>query len=132
MEEELDLIKSLILNLPSHPLKKQEVENAIERDESATNKKDLILNQLNALKTNLGSFNEPQAVRSVLKQIKEDIYEFTGGHRMLREISQILTVLDSSNSLQDLIDDNEQSSKNLEQLLEEKITYWVNKLDVKD
>jgi DNA repair ATPase RecN len=132
IEDELDLIKSLIMNLTSLPLKKEEVKNAIERDESATNKKDLILNQLNALKTNLGSFNEPQAVKAVLKQIKEDIYEFTGGHRMLYEISQILTMLDSANSLQDVIDDKEQPSKSLEEHLGEKITFWANKLAVKD
>ena len=132
VEEELNLIKSLIMNLSSLPLRKQEVENTIERDESATNKKDLILNQLSALETNLDSFNDPQAVKTVLEQIKENIYEFTGGHRMLYEMSQILTMLDSANSLQDLMDDNEQPSKSLEQHLKEKINFWVKKLTVKD
>ena len=132
VEDELNLIKSLIMNLKSLPLKKQEVENAIERDESATSKKNLILNQLSALKTNLSSFNEPQAVKSILEQIKEDIYEFTGGHKMLYEISQILTQLDSANSLQDIIDNNEQSSKSLEVHLGEKIDFWVKKLDAKN
>ena len=129
VEDELNLIKSLIMNLKSLPLKKQEVENAIERDESATSKKNLILNQLSALKTNLSSFNEPQAVKAILEQIKEDIYEFTGGHKMLYEISQILTQLDSANSLQDIIDNNEQSSKSLEVHLGEKIDFWVKKLN---
>ncbi|NHJ19543.1 MAG: hypothetical protein EAX91_01275 [Candidatus Lokiarchaeota archaeon] len=132
VEDELNLIKSLIMNLKSLPLKKQEVENAIERDESATSKKNLILNQLSALKTNLSSFSEPQAVKAILEQIKEDIYEFTGGHKMLYEISQILTQLDSANSLQDIIDNNEQSSKSLEVHLGEKIDFWVKKLDVKN
>ena len=132
VEDELNLIKSLIMNLKSLPLKKQEVENAIERDESATSKKNLILNQLSALKTNLSSFNEPQAVKAILEQIKEDIYEFTGGHKMLYEISQILTQLDSANSLQDIIDNNEQSSKSLEVHLGEKIDFWVKKLDAKN
>ncbi|MFX0010363.1 MAG: hypothetical protein ACFE9R_08615 [Candidatus Hermodarchaeota archaeon] len=132
VEEELNLIKSLITNLTSSPLKKQGVENAIERDESATSKKNLILNQLNALKTNLSSFNEPQAVKAVLEQIKEDIYEFTGGHKICTEISQILNLLDSANSLQEIIDDNEQPSRSLEQHLEEKIGFWANKLDVKN
>lgn len=132
VEDELNLIKSLIMNLSSLPLRKQEVENTIERDESATNKKDLILNQLSALETNLDSFSDPQAVKTVLEQIKENIYEFTGGHRMLYEMSQILTMLDSANSLQDLMDDNEQHSKSLEQHLKEKINFWVKKLTVKD
>ena len=132
VEDELNLIKSLIMNLTSLPSKKQKVENVIERDESATGKKNLIMNQLNALKTNLSSFSEPQAVKAILEQIKEDIYEFTGGHKMLYEISQILTLLDSANSLQDIIDDNDQSSKSLEQHLGERISFWVKKLDVKN
>jgi uncharacterized coiled-coil DUF342 family protein len=132
VEDELNLIKSLISNLSSLPSKNLKVENTIERDESATNKKDLILNQLNALKTNLQNFNEPQDVKSILEHIKEDIYEFTGGHRMLYEISQILTMLDSVKSLKDVMGDDEQPQKTLENHLEEKITFWVNKLTVKD
>jgi hypothetical protein len=132
VEDELNLIKSLISNLSSLPSKSLKVENTIERDESATNKKELILNQLNALKTNLHNFNEPQDVKSILEQIKEEIYEFTGGHRMLYEISQILTMLDSVKSLKDVMGDNEQPQKTLENHLEEKITFWVNKLTVKN
>jgi len=95
LEDELNTIKSLIMNITSTPSKKPEVENTIERDESATDKKDLIINQLNDLKANLENTDDPQAVKAVLEQIKEDIFEFTGGHRMLYEISQIITILDS-------------------------------------
>ena len=51
---------------------------------------------------------------------------------MLYEISQIVGMLDSAKSLKDLIDDKEQPSKSLEKFLEEKITFWVNKLEVKN
>ena len=132
LEDELNLIKSLIMNITSTPSKKPEVENTIERDESATDKKDLIINQLNDLKANLENTDDPQAVKAVLEQIKEDIFEFTGGHRMLYEISQIITILDSANSLNDLLDDDKQSPKSLKKHLEEKITFWINKLMVKD
>ena len=71
-------------------------------------------------------------IQKIAKAFKENIYEFTGGHRMLYEMSQILTMLDSANSLQDLMDDNEQPSKSLEQHLKEKINFWVKKLTVKD
>ena len=68
----------------------------------------------------------------ILEQIKEDIFEFTGGHRMLHEISQILTILDSANSLNDLMDEEEQSSKSIKDHLEERIPFWINKLMVKN
>jgi uncharacterized coiled-coil DUF342 family protein len=132
LEDELNTIKSLILNITSTPSKKPEVENTIERDVSATDKKDLIVNQLNDLKANLEDADDPQVVKAVLEQIKEDIFEFTGGHRMLYEISQIITILDSANSLNDLMDDNKQSPKSLKKHLEEKITFWVNKLMIKN
>lgn len=132
LDDELSLIKSLIVNITSTPLRKQEVKDTIERDESATDKKDLILNQLNDLKADLENSDDPQAVKAILEQIKEDIYEFTGGHRMLYEISQILTILDSANSLNDLMDNDEPSPKSLKKHLEEKITFWINKLMVKD
>lgn len=132
LEDELNTIKSLIMNITSTPSKKPEVENMIERDESATDKKDLIINQLNDLKANLENTDDPQAVKAVLEQIKEDIFEFTGGHRMLYEISQIITILDSANSLNDLLNDDKQSPKSLKKHLEEKITFWINKLMVKN
>ena len=132
LEDELNTIKSLIMNITSTPSKKPEVENMIERDESATDKKDSIINQLNDLKANLENTDDPQAVKAVLEQIKEDIFEFTGGHRMLYEISQIITILDSANSLNDLLNDDNQSPKSLKKHLGEKITFWINKLMVKN
>jgi len=132
LEDELNLIKSLIMNITSPHSKKPEVENTIERDESATDKKDQIITQLNELKANLENNDDPQDVKPILEKIKEEIFEFTGGHRMLYEISQTITILDSANSLNDLIDDDEQTPKSLKKHLENKITFWINKLMVKD
>ena len=131
LEDEISLIKSLIVNITAPPSKKSEIENIINRDESATDKKDLIVNQLNDLRTKLENDDDPQAVRTILEQIKEDIYEFTGGHRMLYEISQILTRLDSAGSLDDLMDEKNSSSKSIRIQLIENITFWINKLMIK-
>ena len=128
LENELNLIQSLIKNMIITPSKKQE----IERDESATDKKNLILTQLNELKANLVDINDPQAVKPILEKIKEEIFEFTGGHRMLYEISQILKQLSSAKSLADLIEEDDQVPKSLEKYLGEKITFWINKLMVKN
>ena len=132
VEDELNLIKSLFINMTSPPLKKAEVENTIKRDESATDKKDLIINQLNDLKTKLENTDDPQAIKPILEKIKEEIFEFTGGHRMLYEISQMITQLSSAKSLADLIDENDPISRSLEKHLEERITFWINKLMVKN
>ncbi|NVM44912.1 MAG: hypothetical protein HWN79_08340 [Candidatus Lokiarchaeota archaeon] len=131
LEDEINLIKSLIINITAPPSKKSELKNTINRDESATDKKDLIVNQLNDLRTKLENDDDPQAVKTILEQIKEDIYEFTGGHRMLYEISQIITILDSAGSLDDLMDEQNSSSKSIKNRLIENITFWINKLMIK-
>ena len=132
LEDELNLIQSLIKNMAITPSIKQEIKNTIERDESATDKKDLILTQLNELKANLVDTEDSQAVKPILEKIKEEIFEFTGGHRMLYEISQMLTQLSSAKSLTDLIDEDDPVPKTLEKHLEERITFWINKLMVKN
>jgi Rad3-related DNA helicase len=132
LENELDLIKSLITNLTVSPSKKESVEEAIERNESATNKKESIITQLNALKADLEDNDDPQTVKSILEKIKEEIFEFTGGHRMLYEISQVLNRLDSAKSLSDLFNAENPSSESIKKYLEEKIKFWINKLMVKN
>ena len=133
LEDEISLIKSLILNITTLPSNKKELENTIVRNESATGKKDLIINQLNDLRTKLETDDDnPQTVKTILELIKEEIYEFTGGHRMLYEISQILTRLDSAGSLEDLMDGQDLSSRPIRNQLIENITFWINKLMIKD
>jgi len=132
LENNLDLIKSLITNITVSPSKKESVEDVIERNESVTDKKESIIIQLNDLKTDLEDIDDPQAVKSILEKIKEEIFEFTGGHRMLYEISQVLNRLNSAKSLSDLFDVEKPSSASLEIYLEEKIKFWINKLMVKN
>ena len=132
LENDLDLIKSLITNLTVSPSKKESVEDVIERNESATDKKESIITKLNDLKADLEDIDDPQTVKSILEKIKEDIFEFTGGHRMLYEISQTVNRLNSAKSLSDLFDEEKPSSESLEKYLEEKIEFWINKLMVKN
>ena len=132
LEDELDLIKSLLKNMGPISSKKKEVENSVERDKTATSKKELILNQLNGLKENLEDLNDPLVVKPILEQVKEDIFEFTGGHRILYEISQVINRLNSSSSLNDLMNEQDSTSKTIKDHLMEKITFWINKLMVKD
>ncbi len=132
LEDELDLIKSLLKNMGQISSKKKEVENSVDRDETATSKKDIILNQFNDLRENLEAFDDPVAIKPILEQVKEDIFKFTGGHRILYEISQVINRLKTASSLNDLIDEQETTSKTIKDHLLEKITFWNNKLMVKD
>ncbi len=132
LENDLDLIKSLITNITVSPSKKEAVKDVIKRNESATDKKKSIISQLNDLKADLENIDDPQTVKSILEKIKEEIFEFTGGHRILYEISQVLNRLDSAKSLSDLFDVENPSSESIEKYLEEKIEFWINKLMVKN
>lgn len=132
LEDDLDLIKSLITNMTASSSKNEGVEDIVKRNESATDKKESIINQLNDLETDLEDNDDPQAVKSILEKIKEEIFEFTGGHRMLYEISQVLNRLNSAKSLSDLFDAEKPSSESIEKYLEEKIKFWINKLMVKN
>jgi len=132
LENDLDLIKSMITNINISPSKKEGVEEFIERNKSATDKKESIITQLNALKADLEDIDDSQAVKSILEKIKEEIFEFTGGHRILYEISQVINRLNSAKSLSDLNDAENPSSENIEKYLGEKIEFWINKLMVKN
>jgi hypothetical protein len=84
------------------------------------------------LRENLEALDDPIAVKPILEQVKEDIFEFTGGHRILYEISQVIIRLNSASSLNDLMDQQDTTSKSIKDHLMDKITFWNNKLMVKD
>jgi hypothetical protein len=56
-----------------------------------------------------------------LKNIKDEIHDFTGGHRILYEIGQFIIKLNGMETISEDIKEN----------LKEKITFWINKLSVK-
>jgi len=132
LENELDLIKSLITNLRTISPQLESVTNEINRDEAATDKKETIIENLNNLKQDLTALNDPQDVKSILEKIKEDIFDFTGGHRICNEILKVINRLNTAKSLSVKLDQENPASKTIENHLNEKITFWINKLMVKD
>jgi len=121
LEAELDLIRTLIQRSDISFHSKEGNSGAIERDTSATDKKNSIKEQFNSLKMDLEEGIDPKIVITRLENIKEDIFVFTGGHRILYEIGQFNNKLNSVKSLSEEIRDD----------LKEKITFWINKLSVK-
>lgn len=132
IEDELNTIKSLILNRPTAPLKKIEVENTVERDQSVTDRKDFIINQFNDLEAKLENIDDPRTVKNILEQLRVDIFEFTGGHRMLNQFLPIIARLDSAISLDDLMNEQNTTSKTIKVEIMENIPNWINKLMIKD
>ena len=82
VENELDLIKSLISKFSSSPQEKTVTEE-VERNKSATDKKESIISQLNYLKEDVEVLDDPQVIKTTLEKIKEDIFEFTGGQNFV-------------------------------------------------
>jgi hypothetical protein len=121
LEAELELIRTLIQK-SDISLHAQNVENeTVKRDTTATDKKQAIIEQFNTLKDQLNAGISPINVAGTLENIKEDIFIFTGGHRILYEIGQYSKTL---NGLKIIPDD-------LKYDLQEKIVFWINKLSVK-
>lgn len=118
LETELDLIRSLIQRTDISFLSKEVEHEKVERDVSATDKKESIVEQLNSLKNELEDIDDPEVIIERLEKIKEDIYIFKGGHRILYEISQFGKIL-----MAEEITSNETKAS-----LKEKIVFWLNKL----
>ena len=131
IQEDLDLIKSLIVNLKSVSSKEQSIGEAIERDESATGKKDAIIKAFNDLKDDLDTIDDPLTIKNLLSQIKEEVFEFTGGHRILYDISQSINRLENATSLTEEYHKEKPNSPTIRNFLKERITFWINKLMVK-
>ena len=118
LEAELDLIRSLIQK-SSISVQPKEIENeVIERDIAATDKKESIISQLIEIKDEIDNINDPKIVIKTLKNIKEDIFVFTGGHRILYDISQIINNLKENDTI----------PEDLKETIKEKTVFWKNKL----
>ena len=121
LEAELDLIRTLIQKSDISLHAKNVESETIKRDTTATDKKKAIIEQFNMLKSQLNTGVDPINVAEILENIKEDIFVFTGGHRILYEIGQYSKSLNGLTIIPDDLKNN----------LLEKIIFWINKLSVK-
>jgi len=118
IESELDLIKSLMQQSSSSLSSSKPQGEPIKRDESITKSRMSIEEQLNLLKNEVESIDDIETIRKKLISMKETIFEITGGHRILYEISQAITILNNENTF----------SNDLKIQIKEKIGFWINKL----
>ena len=131
IQDTLDLLKSLIANLKVVTSKEETINQEIERDESVTDKKEAIIKEFTHLKNDLDTIEDPVTIRESLIKIKEDIFNLTGGHRILYEISQSINRLENAISLTEEYDQEKPNSPTIAIFLKEKITFWINKLMIK-
>ena len=117
LESEIDLLKSLIQR-SSISMPQNQLEREIDRDESITINKQEITNQFKDLVKTLNDTDEIQQIKNKLQKIKENIFEITGGHKILYEISQALNKMNNDKSI----------SESLRNDLKEKIEFWIAKL----
>lgn len=118
LEAELDLIRSLIQK-SSVSFEPKEMEgDTIERDTTATDKKNSIIDNLNDLKDEIDNLDNPKSLIEKLEKIKEDIFIFTGGHRILYDISQIINKANEQDTI----------PNQLKEKIKEKTNFWRNKL----
>lgn len=118
LEAELDLIRTLIQK-SSISVQPKEIESeVVERDIAATDKKESIVTQLINLKDEIDNIDDPKIVIETLENIKEDIFVFTGGHRILYDISQIINSLNEKETI----------PEDLKEKIKEKTVFWKNKL----
>ena len=73
---------------------------------------------LENFKTNIRTYNETSTLARDLEEAKKKIYEITGGHRILFEMGEIINQYRQKESL---------SEPDI-RVLEEKVTFWLNKL----
>ena len=118
LEAEINLIRTLIQKSSISGQPKDMENEVVERDIAATDKKESIINQLINLKDDVDNIDEPIKVIKTLENIKEDIFVFTGGHRILYDISQIINNLNEKETI----------PEDLKETIKEKTVFWKNKL----
>jgi hypothetical protein len=118
LESDIDLIKSLIQRTNTSLSQNDLNRERIERNESITLNKQQITNQFKDLMKVIDKTDEMDKIKTKLEKIKEQIFEITGGHKILYEISQALSKINNEESL----------NEHLKSFLKEKIEFWMVKL----
>ncbi len=118
LQSEIELLKSLAQrsNVSSAPMIFES--ESVGRDESISEQKDSFETAFLVLKDKLENTEDAKDIRDTLEIIKEDIFENTGGHRILYELAQMIKVLNAVETVTPAI----------KKELEEKIGFWINKL----
>ena len=118
LESEIDLLKALVQRSSGSGTSIIVESESVGRDESISEQKHSFATAFLVLKDKLDNSKDAKDIRDTLDIIKEDIFENTGGHRILYELSQMIKVLNAVETI----------TPEIKKDLEEKISFWINKL----
>ncbi len=130
IEDEIGLLKILLSNLKFSRTELND-KAIVTEQENSSDKKNQILNQFKNIKEAIISDTSPSIIKEKLKNLKEVIFEFTGGHKTLYEISKIINRLNTAESLSENFDLNDPKSIELSNYILKNMDQWLNALKLK-
>ncbi|MHA1437185.1 MAG: hypothetical protein ACTSPD_06375 [Promethearchaeota archaeon] len=118
LENEIELIRTLIqkanFNYKDNNMK---IEN-VKIDKTILDNKNIIAQKFKELQYDLDHIKDANHIKKILEALKEKIFELTGGHKILYEISQEVNKLKNIEVLDD----------DIKKYFKEKIGFWINKI----
>jgi hypothetical protein len=118
LESEIDLLKSLVQRSGTSGAPIIVESGNVMRDEAISEQKNSFETAFLVFKDKLENTDDAKDIRDTLEIIKEDIFENTGGHRILYELAQMIKVLNAVETI----------TPEIKEDLEDKISFWINKL----
>jgi len=118
LQSEIELLKTLVQRKNSSGPSKSLESESVGRDETISEQKNSFTTSFLVLRDKLDENKDAKDIRETLEIIKEDIFEATGGHRILYELAQMIKVLNAVETI----------TPEIKQDLEDKIGFWINKL----
>ena len=118
LESEIELLKALVQRSGSTGTQIIVESENVGRNEAISEQKKSFATAFLVFKDKLEQTTDAKDIRDTLEVIKEDIFENTGGHRILYELSQMIKVLNAVETI----------TPEIKKDLEEKISFWINKL----
>lgn len=113
LENEVDLLKSLITKI-AVPISNGETKREASTTIISNNATEILV----SLQDLVRKSNDIEEIKALLQESKESIFEITGGHRILYEISKTLSEFKDQKEINDEI----------KKAIVEKIDFWKNKL----
>ncbi|MHA1334837.1 MAG: hypothetical protein ACTSPW_03695 [Promethearchaeota archaeon] len=115
IKTEVELLKSLIQRTR---MNKNVIKEDIALSDHKKNVEQLIRDKLNEVLTKLDIINSVKDLRENLENVKTEIFEITGGHKLLYEILKVI---------KDLKDESQPLEK-LKDNIKTKVEFWLNKI----
>lgn len=117
LEREIHLLRSLTYrNLNKNTIIENKSTTNTHQEEKST--KNQLITSINLFRTKLDNTKDYKVIIEDLSNLKEEIFEFTGGNKILYEISQIIKKIKNEQKLTDPI----------KEIIIAKLDFWLKKM----